>query len=319
MAISIAFSLNLYLLSSNEIRRGVMRQVPPINVIQNDPFVAYYQDSLRSQREHVLADAKNRLVLRLVSVNLIIVVVGGLFSYLLARRTLRPIEEVHIAQSRFVADASHELKTPITAMRAEAEEVLSDTKLSSKKAKQILRSNIEELDKLSALTDGLLRLARLDNKEYQKEAVEVNPLAQSAIDKVLPLAEKKKILINPKIDEVSVLADKTLLGEMLVILLDNAIKYSPEKSEILLSILKEKNNLKIIVADSGVGIYPADIPHIFDRFYRSDLSRSKNDTNGYGLGLSIAKSIVKKHSGTIEVLSRVNEGSTFIVSIPGAL
>ena len=76
-----------------------MRQVPPINVIQNDPFVAYYQDSLRSQREHVLADAKNRLVLRLVSVNLIIVVVGGLFSYLLARRTLRPIEEVHIAQS----------------------------------------------------------------------------------------------------------------------------------------------------------------------------------------------------------------------------
>lgn len=317
MAISLFFSLNLYTISSNEIRRGIARQTQAFDRRPFNPLLDDFRDDLQAQREAIIDEANDQLIFRLFLTNLFIFVGGGILSYALARRTLRPIQEAHEAQSRFVADASHELRTPITAMKTESEVALGDPKLTAAQAKKQLASNIEELDKLTALTDGLLRLARLDNNGHKVKSVAVDSLAQDSIGKVLPLAEAKKILINPSMPEnITVQGDKHLLSEMLITILENAIKYSPNKSEILVSAIKSKQHIKIAITDHGKGIRATDIPHIFDRFYRADSSRTRSSTNGYGLGLAIAQNIAELHGGDISVKSAPGKGSTFTVSLP---
>lgn len=317
MAISIFFSLNLYTISSGEIRRGVTRQTQIVETGSPNPLFDTVSDHLQAQREAIIDEANNQLIFRLALTNIIILIGGGILSYALARRTLRPIQEAHETQSRFVADASHELRTPISAMKIETEVALADPKLTASKAKKQLASNIEELDKLSTLTDGLLRLARLDNQNYNLEQVDVRDLAQASIDKVLPMAEAKKVLINPALgDNLSTYGDMQLLTEMLVTILDNAIKYSPVKSEVNLKTFSDKQHTIIEVTDHGAGIIDTDIPHIFDRFYRADNSRTDSGANGYGLGLAIAKDIVHLHNGHITVKSDYGKGSTFTVYLP---
>lgn len=317
MAISLFFSLSLYGVSAGEIERGVMRQTQAFEGRPRALLDGPSRDSLYLQRDDIIHDAQQRLAFRLLIVNVVIFIGGGLLSYALARRTLKPIEDAHEAQSRFVADASHELRTPITAMKTETEVALDDPKLTLSQTKKLLVSNVEELDKLTSLTDSLLRLARLDNNGHEEKPVKIDQLVQDSIDKVLPLAEAKKILINPDLkSKVVVLGDQHLLGEMLVTILDNAVKYSHEKTEIAVSLISSKQTAKIIVADHGAGIRAVDLPHIFERFYRSDSSRTKSDTNGYGLGLAIAKNIVDLHHGDITAVSKIGEGTTFTISLP---
>jgi signal transduction histidine kinase len=235
----------------------------------------------------------------------------------LARRTLKPIEDIHDAQSRFTADASHELRTPIAAMRLENELALSDNSLKLKDAKDLLSSNIEELDKLTSLTESLLQLATLDNEQLEKSKVKVKTIVQKAIERVQPEAESKKQLINSKnIDKGEISANKSTLIEALVTILDNAIKYSPEKSEIIVSTKRTISTIDFYIKDSGIGILPTDQSKIFDRFYRADISRQKNDISGYGIGLSIAKSVAESHGGNVSVESVPKKGSTFKISIP---
>lgn len=317
MVISIFFSANVYQLSVQELERGLRRTGQALNDPVNRTIPNRLRQQLFDEREELFKDAKERVAQRLLFTNLLILVGGGILSYFLALRTLKPIEEANESLERFTADASHELRTPITAMRTENEVALMNSKLTTLQAKKILQSNIEELDKLTDLMNGLLRLASLDKTQLQLKSIAVENLVQESVQRTLPLAEKKDILVTTKIGgPATVICDQTSIVEALVILVDNAIKYSPRKSEVSIVVRKSGKNTAIEVADKGVGIKATALPHIFERFYRADSSRNKQHANGYGLGLSIAKDIVALHGGDISVTSTPGKGSTFTVQIP---
>jgi two-component system sensor histidine kinase CiaH len=316
MTISLLFSLSLYQVASTEIERGFRGRPGPISQIIRTRNIDLVED-LITEQEETIVELKASLKSNLIILNVLIAVVGGMLSYFLARKTLHPIETAHNAQNRFTADASHELRTPITAMRTETEITLTEPNLTLKQAKEQLTSNIEELDKLTKLSEDLLKLARLDSVEATKMPTDINEVINIAIERVKPLAEKNKQLFKvSKIPKDKVMADSASLTEAFVTLLDNAVKYSPANSEIEISVSKNKNTVEIKIIDKGEGIKPADMPHIFERFYRADESRTKNGVPGFGIGLAIAKETIESHGGTVSATNNIKTGATFTVLLP---
>jgi signal transduction histidine kinase len=318
MIISGLFSLSIYHLSVQELNRGIRRPAfqgylkdisLPVGTISPDQLLAR---ELNERYEY----ARSLIIGRLVFINMSILVFGGGLSYFLAIRTLKPIDDAREAQNRFTADASHELRTPITAMKSETEVALMNPKLTLAEAKNQLQSNIEELDKLARLSDGLLRLASAENAGLPVKSVDVKKLISEAAGLVEHKAASKHIKIDLKVaDRLMACGDQASLVEALTILIDNAIKYSPEKSEVVVSAIKTPKRVVISVIDKGIGIKPNEQARIFERFYRSDVARSRTDAGGYGLGLSIAKNIVEQNQGTISVSSKPNKGSVFKIAL----
>lgn len=265
-----------------------------------------------------IAQARNRLILVLGVINIGILGISGVAGYFLAGRTLRPIKEIVTEQQRFIADASHELRTPLTSLRSEMEVNLKDKKLSLFAAKKVIASNLEDVIKLQILSDKLLELAQFEDaaKQYGFSKVTTVDFIESATKKVAGLSKKKKITIQNEVSRYTIEGNFDLLSELFGTLLENAIKYSPGESVIRIVTKKTDHHVAISVIDKGVGIDKKDIPHIFDRFYRGDKSRTKNTVDGYGLGLSIAKKIAEAHRGKIRVESLVDKGSAFVVELP---
>lgn len=318
MVISIFFSITVYKLSTDEFDRGFRGPgsiaSSGLNIMVGGSFD---RDRLLQEQDRRFEEAKDRVLARLVLTNTVILVGAGFLSYYLARKTLQPIQEAHEAQSRFTADASHELRTPIAAMQSEIEVALMNPKLGLKEAKEKLQSNLEELAKLTTLSEGLLRLAQLENNDLPRTKVNLESVLDSAVNRANGLAEKKHILIkNEPTPGLTALGDEASLVEAVVIILDNAIKYSPEKTEISLSSSKEQNKAIIRITDRGEGIKAAELPHIFERFYRADAARTKQHISGYGLGLAIAKNIVDLHNGSISAKSSLGKGTTFTLTLP---
>jgi two-component system sensor histidine kinase CiaH len=318
MVLSLLFSWALYRVSSDQITSGIAHQKESIERL---PLPL----TLESRRTDYLQalddqlDAFNRtLLIRLAALNLGMLAVGGAISYGLARRTLRPIQDSLEAQGRFTADASHELRTPLTAMRSEIEVALREKQLSPADARKLFSSNLEEIAKLEALSAGLLRLARFENGLDPAVVTEVpvTEIFEGAIDRHQAAIADRHIQLDVRHGSGTIAGDRASLIELVAILLDNAIKYSPAKSTVTLSSKAAAGFATISVADQGPGIKASDIPHIFDRFYRADRSRTKERINGYGLGLSIAKRITDIHHGTITVDSTLERGTTFHVRLP---
>lgn len=303
----------------HELDKGLRGPTTVLHISGGPGFPQNIGQQIMDEREERYDEAKDHLIRQLFLINIFILIGGGALSYYLALRTLKPIEEAHEAQSRFTADASHELRTPITAIRTENEVALMDPKLTLNQAKEQLKSNVEELEKLTTLSEGLLRLAQIDNNHLHKTAVSTKTVVDAAIERVLPHAEKRSILIKPIMTtEDSLLADDLSITEALVTLIDNAVKYSPDKSEVIVRVTSEQKHVIFRIIDKGPGIKASEIPHIFERFYRADSSRTKQHVEGYGLGLAIAKSIADAHNGELTVKSKPGTGSTFILSIPAA-
>jgi two-component system sensor histidine kinase CiaH len=319
MIISIAFSVSLYQVSIREIDRSLQYQNDVL--LQRPRLRAIFDDSsfLSESRQETYNLSKQRLIVNLIFANVAILLCGGLLSYYLARRTLKPIEESHKAQSRFTADASHELRTPIAAMQTETEVALMNPDLNLKQAKSQLQSNLEELAKLTNLSEGLLQLARLESNHIFYEDQNLSNLIQAAIGRVLLRAQKAKVELKfNKSTQAKVKADGALIENALVTLFDNALKYSPPKSEVKVTLDTKQKSAIIKIIDKGSGISKKDLPYVFDRFYRADNARSKNKKDGYGLGLSIAKNIIEKHSGTIKIDSQAGKGTAVIINLPAA-
>lgn len=266
----------------------------------------------------LVAEIKRRVAWNLVLVNSGILVIAGALGYFLAGRTLKPIQEMVEEHHRFISDASHELRTPLTALKSALEVHLRDPKLKLVEAKRLLSDNLEDVNKLQRLSDSLLQLAQF--KEPKQRAyfkpISIREIAQVAIQQVEPLAAQKQIQILSTIENVTFEGDFDKLNQLVVILIDNAIKYSPKGSSIALSAKQQDKSLELVVKDGGIGIRKKDQPYIFDRFFRADQARTNNGVNGYGLGLSIAKQIVDQHEGTIKVNSKPGKGSVFIVRLP---
>lgn len=268
--------------------------------------------------QDIVHAVKNKIKFNLLLVNTIILGASGISAYFLAGKTLRPIQHMVDEQHRFISDASHELRTPLTALRTSIEVNLRDEKMSIKAAKELLKSNLEEVNNLQELSDSLIKLT-----QYQQNGdaipfsmVSLKEIVTEATRKMAPIAENKKIVIKHEIKEEELEGNKQLLVELLVILFDNAIKYSEPETSLTIHTKSAINSVIVDVSDQGTGINKTDIPHIFDRFYRADNSRTKSEVSGYGLGLSIARKIVKLHKGSIFVKSELGKGATFVITLP---
>jgi len=266
--------------------------------------------------ERRAAEGRRSITHRLVVLNLTTLVAGGGLSYYLARRTLKPIEDNMEAQSQFVSDASHELRTPLTTLQTSNEVALRNKKLTLDESKALIEQNIDEVAKLQALTDGLLTLARPDSGQIIVDTVSLQDVAGDAMNRVISQAQARAITIDDAVGQVTVLANRQTLAQAVVVLLDNAIKYSPEGSTIYLEGGKRAKRAYVSVCDEGPGIRPYDLRRIFDRFYRADQSRSTQHVWGNGIGLSLAKKLVEQQGGEIRATSTVGKGSIFTIILP---
>lgn len=266
----------------------------------------------------LIEETRQRILLMLGFVNIGIFVIAGGLGFLLAGRTLSPIQTMVEEQDRFVSDASHELRTPLTSLKSAFEVYLRQKNPGSSQSHTLATESLQEVDKLQSLSESLLQLTQYQqpNRKLPINPLPIVEMVDSAIGNVTPLAKKKHITINKRVQESQVQGNKDSLTDLLVILLDNAIKYSPDKSTITVSCEKLDGSLILSVTDKGIGIGEKDVPHVFDRFYRTDGARSKINVGGYGLGLSIAKQIVEIHHGKITVQSREHKGTTILVRLP---
>lgn len=310
MAISISFSFVIYIGVNRELNRIETFQRTRIQgIIRGYPIpveVAVGPDT------DAINEARLRFITTLAFINVSIFVISGLGGYFLAGQTLEPISEMLDEQKGFISNASHELRTPLTSLMTEIEVTLRDKNLNLGQAKKMLVSNLEEVKKMNSLSNYLLKLNRFQDgsRKLEFKRVDLKNIAETVVQKIEPLAIKKRIKLITNLTKSEINGNAESLEELMIILLDNAIKYSSNGKKIELIVRK---NGSFLVKDEGVGILATDLPHIFERFYRADTSRNKGNTDGYGLGLSIAKSIVELHKGSIKVNSKPGKGTTFTV------
>lgn len=246
-------------------------------------------------------------------------------SYKMSSRAMIPVRRSFTRQQEFVGDASHELRTPLSVLVSSIDTLeMEGVTDNDPFARKVLDNMRDEARRMIRLSDGLLTLARSDSNAatLQKAPFNLVEIADKLVRSLQPIAAAKQIPLRLHTAEVLMMnGDEARVSQLLVILLDNAIKYTPEGGNVNLTISRSEGRsrkLIIEVKDSGIGIAPEDLPRIFERFYRVDKSRAR-ELGGYGIGLSIAKWIVEAHDGAITVTSVVGEGSIFTVTLPGAI
>jgi signal transduction histidine kinase len=314
MTVSLAFSIALYEVSSRTISTGLASQEHAYYA--NGALLRPSPNSLQLIRDAEYGRVQRNLLGRLLLLNLAMLALGAWFSSWLAVLSLRPLEEALESQARFTSDAAHELRTPLTAMKTEIEVALRDTSLKAANAKALLASNLEEVNKLDVLTAALLRLAKTEASAQTTQQIVLKKILDKAAERAVVLAEPKHITFAIAPTKATTHGDPHQLTELIYILLENAIKYSQDGTTVTVKTAGQNDTVKIAIADQGIGIKSHELPHIFERFYRADQSRTNSPTSGYGLGLSLAKHIAEAHGGTITATSKPNHGSTFTVILP---
>lgn len=242
----------------------------------------------------------------------ILCLISVLAASILANNAVKPLDEAYRKQKEFVSDASHELKTPLSVLLTYIE--ILQQQPQNAKALQVMK---DETKNMSGLIENLLALTRLENTE--------KPTTQklNAADIIIPLVERLNTVHKDRKQPIKIICSKDIKVKMsqqhferlLTILLDNALKYTPADKEILIKAATGEHNVKIEIADQGIGIKNDDLPHIFERFYRADKGRNRQN-GGFGLGLSLALDIVQKYKGRIKVQSEFGKGTTFFINLP---
>ena len=284
MLISMFFSLIIY--------RGATLELTRIekNQMMRRPNSVYLIDP------DIIVETKSRIFFSLLTLNTIILVFSGISGYFLAGKTLNPIQKMMDEQKEFVSNASHELRTPLASLKSQIEVALRSKKICESEFRELLQSNLDDVNNMANLSNYLLKLNKYQTKKLEFKKCDLSVIVKEVVG-------KKDIKIN--LVKTIVNGDSDSLKELVNILVDNAIKYGNGKE---ISISLKNKTLKIV--DNGMGISKEDLPHIFDRFFRGDKARSHD---GYGLGLSIAKQIAENHNAKIKVESKLGTGTTFKV------
>lgn len=255
----------------------------------------------------------------ILSLGIVVTIILAIFaSYILSKNTLKPIIDSWRKQTEFVQNASHELRTPLTIIQAKQELLLQEPESKIIDKSEDIRLTLNETKRLSKLTKDLMLLARADSNQIKlnKEEVDIDQLIREITVPYKDYAAMQEKTISLKLSYSNMITvDTEKIHQLLVILLDNAIKYTKEGEEIEVLTYSKDNKCVIEVRDTGIGISKQGKKHIFERFYREDKARSRK-TGGTGLGLSIAYFIVESHGGTIKVEDNEPKGSVFIIKFP---
>ena len=301
MTLSLVFSVIIYIITAVQLNRPL----PPGEHNQQPPELVERQFSRRLEQRN--RETRGSVIVSLIVLNGVMLLIGYWLSVLLARRTLAPIERAMRAQVQFVSDASHELRTPLTALMTTNEVALRKKTLDEKKARAVFQRNIDEVEKMRELTDNLLQLTQVDNQQIEKQAVDMAKLVRDTIDRYQPVADKKQVVLDMQVPSVTHVVAVAAVTQILGTLIDNAIKYSPPGSTVVIRL----DGQTLSVVDQGIGIAKKDQAKIFNRFYRSDEARTRGHGSGYGLGLAIARAVADKNGYQLSVKSEPGQGSVF--------
>lgn len=313
---------------------GIIDQIPPkrLNQIEerraDKSFFRVYSTKILTSDGWVIAESVKiinseketlyRLLLILFTgcgAGLILSLIAG---YFLARRALRPIQKSWDKQQEFVSDASHELRTPLTIIQSRIEMLLKAPQLKIQDKLKDISVTLQETRRLSKLVSHLLTLARSDANqiEIRHDPLLLNEMIPEVVEPFSEMAEVQGMKMEVSLEQrpIKVIGDKEKIHQLIVILLDNAMKFTGEHGRIFVSCYIEGHHAVIKVSDNGIGISKDNLGKIFDRFFQADPSRTSS--KGTGLGLSIAKWIVDNHRGKISADSEVDKGTTFLVTLP---
>lgn len=269
-----------------------------------------------------VVDPEVNMLKRLIIIILLGTIIGFFViigvAYYLARRALVPIKASWDKQQQFVTDASHELRTPIAVIKLNTELLLHNPDHTIEEESIRIAGILKESTRMGKLVATLLTLARADSNQIEMEycPVSLQEVLSHIMQGFQPIGEMKEIEILMELDsQIVVIGDKERLHQLFVILLDNAVKYTPEGGRITVTGYSQQGMAQIFIKDTGIGISTEDLPLVFERFYRGDKVRSRDD-GGSGLGLAIAKWIVETHGGKIQVDSVKGEGTVFQIQLP---
>jgi signal transduction histidine kinase len=231
------------------------------------------------------------------------------------------LEKSFGALRRFTADASHELKTPLAVLRADVEHAMRASANGDEQL-EALEEALQETARMADLVESLLMLARADEGRFDlhREPLRLEPLVHDVVETAHLLAEAASVQVAvPVLEDATIMGDLSRLRQLFLNLVTNALKYTPTGGRVEISLTRTGGEVEFSVRDTGIGISAADLPHVFERFWRADRARSRSgERGGYGLGLAIGQWIAQAHGGALTVQSRLHRGSTFTVTLPVA-
>jgi signal transduction histidine kinase len=291
------------------------------------------EQALRTSKE-ISTNASRRLGNIILIVDGSIIIFSAFLGYMLAGFTLKPIQNSQDVQRRFMSDASHELRTPLSIMKTGIEVELRNP-ANPAECRPILSSNLEEINRMSDIVENLLFLLRADsgNEDFKFEPFNLFQMISAIILNVKPYADQKKVTLSmtnqdilnnkeakeaesaKKEEDMFIIGDLNKLKQAFYNIFKNAIDYSKTGGQIFLSIIRQSRNVQIEITDNGIGILPDELPHVFERFYRSS-NISGNYDNGSGLGLAITKEIIEKHNGDIKIESSSGNWTKVTIRLP---
>lgn len=321
MTLSLIFTGIIYLLSTASLNRPLLpseEENSSISVEAPEFGEHSFENTFRKRLERRDNTTRMTIIYSLVGFNLGIFVIGIFVSRSLAKLTLAPIERAMMKQTQFIFDASHELKTPLTAMLVRNEVALRKKSLPEEKAREVIEKNIEEILKMKELTASMLDVARENGEPEKLTEINMSEFLADLQEKLAPVARGRGVKIGMEMNlgkNLRTSAAKNTLEQILTIFADNAMKYSGEKI-IYLRAGRRGKNVAFSVKDNGVGVKKEDQKRIFERFYQVDAARTRTeDKTSHGLGLAIAKNLAERQGYKIVLRSSERRGAEFEVVV----
>lgn len=305
--------VTLYIRQTNGRERQIMMTAHPIMVGANPMGMVYVGKDVTT-----IYAGMRKATYTLTFVAFLALLIATVSGYLMAGKAMEPLQEAYATQRRFAADASHELRTPLAVVMASCDILENDPNFKEPFLRQIVADVRDEVKKMTRLVGDLLFVARSDNQaiKLMPRDFDLAAVAAQTMRMMQPLAEEKNITLKLEgAETVPVRADEEKIGQLMLIFVDNAIKYTNPGGMVTVTLPEPvKGKINFSVTDTGIGIAPADLNKIFDRFYRVDKARSR-EMGGNGLGLAIAHELAELYNGTIKVKSNLGQGTTFTVSL----